>query len=100
MELRSHIETLELACAKLEYSEDGINEIKKCLPIINADIGWMLELAKNVNNDFEINEQFVFQVLKDIIYGIENKDGVYLLDAVRYGLLQIYYYADEEMGES
>lgn len=99
MELKSHIEKLELLCTEMENEDEYIDEITNYLSVINGDIEWILECAQSGNNSFTINEQFVFQVLKDIIYGIENRDCVYLLDAVRYGLLQIYYYTDEEMGE-
>ena len=46
---------------------------------------------------FQINNQFLIQVLKDTLYGIEHEDPVFLQDVLQYGILEIYKYIIDEL---
>lgn len=97
MELQTHIERVEQICNLIEHGEEYIEELTGYLAALNELMGTILAYAQNREIPFTINEQFVLQVLKDIIYGIEHKDSVFLLDVLRYGLLEIYAYTANEL---
>lgn len=97
MDLQIHIERVEHICNLIEQGEEYIEELTGYLTALNELIGAVLACAQNQETPFTINEQFVLQVLKDIIYGIEHKDSVFLLDVLRYGLLEIYDYTANEL---
>lgn len=94
-ELQTHIEQVNDICALIDGGGEYLNKVISYLPQINKIISIILDY-------FEINEQFVNQVLVDIIYGVEHVDEVILRDTLRYGLLEIYNYVNDEClsGES
>lgn len=77
---------------KLETGESYMDDLKQYLPIINETITCILQEAK-----ISLNENFIVQVLHDLIDGIERRDDVILLDTLQYGWLQILSYVDEEI---
>lgn len=99
MTLQEHIEQVNNICARIENDEEYMGDLTGYLPALNQMMQKILEVVQNSEIPFDINEQFVLQVLEDIVYGIEHSDAVILLDVLRYGLLEIYYYiADEWQG--
>ena len=97
MQLKESIRKIKNICTLIEDEKEYIYELKANISKIQENICLILSYAQEGQHAFEINEEFVLQVLKDIVYGIEHQDAVFLLDALRYGLLQIYYYAAGEL---
>jgi len=95
--LQQHIDTVELIGNKIENGEAYMADMKAYLPDLNQMITTIFELVQNPQIQLSINPQFVLQVLNDIIYGIETEDSVFLLDVLRYGLLEVYYYTGTEL---
>lgn len=86
--LLTNIKEVKEICLLIDKGEDYKGRIHLFLSNINETISWIL--TKNL-----INQQFVIQVLKDIVYAVEYEDTVILKDTLRYGLLEIYYYVNE-----
>lgn len=97
VEFRLQMDKVEHICRLIEDEKDYLGELTEYLPELNQTIGFMLECAGNPKIPFMINEELLIRVLKDILYGIEQQDTVFLLDALRYGLLEIYQYGKEEL---
>ena len=97
MELQEQIKKVEHICELIENGDAYTDELVKYFGEINNSLSAILTYAQDGTNDFTINEQFILQVLKDILYGEEHKDSVFLLDTLRHGLLEIYQYALERM---
>ena len=95
MNLQLQIETVEGICRLIESEKEYMKELTGYLPVLNQTISFILECAGNPETPFMINEEFVLQVLKDILYGMEHQDSVFLLDVLRHGLLEIFYYGKE-----
>ena len=93
--LQSQIETAEQIGNKIENGEEYMEEIRGYLPSLEQTVTSIFTLTQN--SGLEISAEFVVQVLNDILYGIEHRDSVFLLDVLRYGLLEIYYYLAEEL---
>lgn len=94
--LHEHISIVEQICEKIEDHRPYQEELRGYLVPLQQLIQIILGFANNSLVSVAVNEEFVVQVLNDIIYGIEHEDDVFLLDVLRYGLLEIYYYIDEE----
>lgn len=97
VELQHQKERVEAIAAKIEQGQPYMDELKSYLPTLNQTIRTLFEVNQNTANPFEIDQNFVLQVLNDIIYGIEKEDSVCLADVLRYGLLEIYDYAETEL---
>lgn len=95
--LQSQIETAKQIGNKIENGDAYMEEIRAFLPQLNRMIIAIFEMLQNPESALELNPDFVTQVLNDILYGIENCDSVFLLDVLRYGLLEIYYYIGTEL---
>lgn len=93
-QLQQHIDAVEKIGDKIETGENYIEEIKCYLPSLNQIITEIFQMTGVLP---ELNQEFVVQVLNDILYGIEYRDSVYLLDVLRYGLLEIYNYIKTEL---
>lgn len=96
-DLRTHIGRVNEICCLIENEEEYNGALSEYLPALNQTISELLAYAQNVETSFTINEQFVIQVLKDVLYGMEHQDSVILLDALRYGLLEVYRYGIDEL---
>lgn len=97
MELQAQIDKVDTICQLIEDEKEYLGELTGYLTEVNQVINFMLECAKDPEIPFIINEKLLLQVLKDILYGIEQQDTVFLLDVLRYGLLEIYRYGKEEL---
>lgn len=97
--LRSQIETAEEIGNKIENGEEYMEDIRDYLPSLNQMLTSIFQIAQKSDSVLEINVEFVLQVLNDILYGMEHRDSVFLLDVLRYGLLEIYYYIESEIQE-
>lgn len=95
--LQEQIERVELIAKKIESNEAYMEELKGYLPMLNQTILTLFDVIQNCTIPIEINSEFVLQVLNDILYGIEQEDSVYLLDVLRYGLIEIYVYIGMEL---
>ncbi len=98
--LRSQIETTESICDKIEKGGEYMEDIKAYLPSLKEGVAAILQAAGNPDAGLQISAEYVMQVLQDILDGMERGDSVFLLDAMRYGLLEIYYYAADELEEA
>lgn len=95
--LQSQIETAEEIGNKIENGENYMEEIRGFLPQLKQLITELFQVIQIPDSTLEIDSGFVMQVLNDILYGIENQDSVFLLDVLRYGLLELYYYIGTEL---
>lgn len=95
MDLQLQIERAERICRLVENEEEYMGELTGWLPALNDTLKFILEGAGNSESSFAIDGEYVIQVLKDILYGMENQDSFFLLDVLRYGLLEIFSYARE-----
>lgn len=95
--LQSQIETAEQIANKIENGEEYMEAVREYLPALNQTVTSIFQIAQEPDSALEINVDFVLQVLNDILYGIEHQDSVFLLDVLRYGLLEIYYYIGTEL---
>lgn len=91
-DLQLQIEKLDQICVLIENEEAYAAVLNGYLPELNQTIHYILDCSQDATKPFTINEQFVVQVLEDILYGMEHQDSVILLDAIRYGLMEIYSY--------
>lgn len=95
--LQSQIETAEEIGNKIENGEEYMEDVRAYLPSLNQMLTSIFQMAQGPEPVLEISPEFVVQVLNDILYGIEHQDSVFLLDAMRYGLSEIYGYLSEEL---
>jgi hypothetical protein len=97
VELQKEMHDIEQIGIKIEKSENYMGELRAYLPAVNQRVQAIFALSDDPETGFKINREFVLQVLGDLIYGIENDDKVFLLDVLRYGLLEIYYFVSAEL---
>lgn len=90
--LGRHMNQIDLICDRIEKRIEYLGELRMLLPQINQTVTAILSLQEESPELLVLNQEFVLQVLKDLVYGIEQEDDVYLLDTLRYGLLTIYGY--------
>lgn len=95
--LGQQIEMVEELGDRIEQGEACMDQVRNYLPSLNQMITMIFDLQKTPGCTLEMSREFVFQVLNDIIYGIENEDYVFLLDVLRYGLLEIFDYIAMEL---
>lgn len=99
-ELQIQSELVEELAGKAESGEAYLEELKSYLPVLNQTIVQLFEIIREPRNNIDISQDFVLQVLNDIIYGIEKEDSVCLADVLRYGLVEVFnYIAIELQGE-
>lgn len=82
---------------KIENHEAYIEDIREYLPSLNQMIMSLFTAIQESRLRMELNQDFIVQVLNDVLYGIENEDSVFLLDVLRYGLLEVYEYIGSEL---
>ena len=97
MFLQQHIEVVQKIGDKIENGETYIGELREYMPSLKQMITTIFELTQIPEISLSINTEFVIQVLNDIIYGMEQEDTVFLLDVLRYGLLEVYYFVASEL---
>lgn len=97
MDLQLQIETVKDICLLVEKEEEYQGKLTGYFPVLTKTIEDILSCAHNPETFFDINEQFVLQVLNDILYGMEHQDSVFLLDVLRYGLLEIFRYGKDNL---
>lgn len=95
--LLQNINTVKGIGDKIENHEAYIEDIKEYLPSLNQMIMSLFTAIQESKLCVELNQDFIVQVLNDILYGIENEDSVFLLDVLRYGLLELYEYIGSEL---
>lgn len=95
--LQQHIDVVGKIADQMENGENYFNELQGYLSPLNQMITEIFELMNNPQIQLEVNRDFILQVLNDIAYGMEQEDRVFLLDVLRYGLLEIYYYIGTEL---
>lgn len=95
--LRKNIELVEKIGDKIENRNPYMEDLREYLPFLNQIITTIVGLIQEPEISLELNQGFILQVLNDILYGIENEDSVFLLDVLRYGLLEIYHYVETEL---
>lgn len=90
-------ESIVELCDRMERGDACVEQVRSFLPSLNQTITMIYDPQQAELQTLELNHEFVFQVLNDIIYGVENEDYVFLLDVLRYGLLEIYDYIAMEL---
>ena len=95
--LQQHIGVVEGIGDKVERGEYYMEDVRQYLPSLNQIMTVILQMTQEPEVSLELDQGFVMQVLNDILYGIEQADSVFLLDVLRYGLLEIYYYIITEL---
>ncbi|EOT23610.1 hypothetical protein VSQ32_15365 [Lachnospiraceae bacterium KK002] len=95
--LGKNIELVEKISCKIESGEPYMESLRIYLPSLNQMVTTIINMVQVPEISLELNQAFVLQVLQDILYGIENEDSVFLLDVLRYGLLEIYHYVETEL---
>lgn len=96
-DLLTQMDRLDKICDLIENEGEYTSILKEYLPVLNQTIHYILLCSQDPTISFDINEQFVVQVLEDILYGMEHQDSVILLDTIRYGLMEIYSYGKDEL---
>lgn len=97
VDLQLQMNKLDEICTLIESDEEYAAVLNGYLPELNQVIHYILCYSQDSTNSFTINEQFVIQVLEDVLYGMEHQDSVILLDTIRYGLMEIYSYGKDEL---
>lgn len=97
IEWMGQIEKVESVCSLIENEQEYMGELTEYLPVLNETIQYLLTCSRNPDIPLMIDGQFVLQLLKDILYGMEQQDSVFLLDALRYGLLELYSYSRDNL---
>ena len=95
--LQEQTQIVEQISIQIENGENYLEELKGYLPLLNQLIILLFEKIADPQIDLDVNQDFILQVLNDIIYGIEQEDTVYLLDVLRYGLLELFDYIMAEL---
>ncbi|MEY8517265.1 hypothetical protein AALC25_10135 [Lachnospiraceae bacterium 29-84] len=91
-ELHQNIEMVESIVNKIEGGDAYMADLRGYLPLLN-------QLSLSIFEEkyaVEVEKVFFLQILDDVVSGIENEDSVLLLDVLRYGLLEVYYYMATE----
>lgn len=100
-QIKLHIENICKITEKIENRQDYMEDLKEYIPHMNQIIPKIINLSTDSRSNLDLNNEFVLQVLKDILYGVENEDSVFLQDVLQNGLLEIYKYIITELeGES
>lgn len=95
--LKKNIELVEKIGDKIENRNPYMEDLREYLPFLNQMITTIARLIQEPEISLELNQGFILQVLNDILYGMEHEDSVFLLDVLRYGLLEIYHYVETEL---
>lgn len=95
--LAKHEEIVEQLAVMIEEHTSYQSELKQYLPSLTQLIQTILQIGNGSQFSLELNQEFVLQILSDIVYGIEHEDDVFLLDVLRYGLLELYDYIGTEL---
>lgn len=96
-DLYQNIEKLQNIIDEIKNNQPYIEDLKQYLPSMNQIIQIIFSMAEDNKVQLQINNQFVIQVLKDTLYGIEHEDSVFLQDVLQYGVLEIYKYITDEL---
>lgn len=82
------ITKIEQACQRMKKRENYMQEMPECVSAINDAMMLLL-------NEKNCNQEQILTLLEDIMYGMSQRDDVFLLDVLRFGLmpgLQEYYH--------
>lgn len=93
--LNQHIELVDTIGNKIEAGDPYMDDMRAYVPSLSQMITTIGQLAEE--GALQLSQEFVAQVLNDILYGMEQEDSVFLLDVLRYGLLEIYDYLRAEL---
>lgn len=96
-QLQQHMNVVESIGDKIENGEEYMGDIQAYLPLLNQILTDVFQMAQDPGSLLELDQEFIVQVLNDILYGMENRDSVFLLDVLRYGLINIYVYIQAEL---
>lgn len=97
IELKKQKEKIQEIADRIENQESYMGEMKEFLPELNRTITALFGMIQDSTLQIEINQNFVLQVLNDVLYGIEHEDSVFLEDVLRYGLIEVYDYIEIEI---
>lgn len=87
--LAETIDKLETLEEKLENNIDYKDDLVSCINAVNDTIGMLFRLfTDDIAAQVGFKKEYIIQILKDWMDGIENNDRVLLLDTMRYGLIE------------
>lgn len=87
--LTETIEKLETLEEKLENNIDYKDDLVNCINAVNDTVGMLFRLfTDDIAAQVGFKKEYIIQILKDWMDGIENNDRVLLLDTMRYGLIE------------
>lgn len=95
--LELNVNTVQCICDKIESHEAYLEDIRAYLPSLNELIMSVFTAIQESKIHIELSQEFMIRVLNDVLYGMEHADSVFLLDVLRYGLLEIYFYIASEL---
>lgn len=95
--LQKHEKQVMQISEKIENGECYLDDLREYLPMLNQMMLSIFAQMDDPQVQLDLNKEFILQVLNDIVYGIEQEDDVYLLDVLRYGLLEVYAYVGAEL---
>lgn len=96
-QLQEHTRAVEEIGNRIECGENYMEEVRSYLPSLNQIVTEIFQMKQEPGIFPDLNPEFVIQVLNDILYGMEHEDAVFLLDVLRYGLMEIYNYIETEL---
>ena len=95
-ELHVQCKTAEDLADKIEREEVYMDGLKAYLPSLTQTVSKLFAMMQN-GAAIDLSQDFVLQVLNDIVYGIEHEDAVCRADVLRYGLVELFDYVTSEL---
>lgn len=77
--LNSAIVALDEVCKKVIQKENYMEDMPKCIEIVNGAVTMLM-------TEEGYNQEYILQLLEDVMYGMSQQDEVFLLDVLRFGL--------------
>lgn len=90
--LQWHKTCVKSIIEKIEHEKEFEYELNRYLPDLSHMVKEIFSYIENGRLNIEIDMNFLLNVLQDVVYGVEQKDTVFLLDVLKYGLLEIFDY--------
>jgi len=77
--LEKAIESLDEVCKKIIEKNSYLEQMPFCISTVNEAVTMLMKEKK-------INQEYLLQLLEDMMYGMSQQDEVFLLDVLRFGL--------------
>lgn len=77
--LKEAITVLDDICEKMIQKENYQEKMSDCIQAVNGAVIMIMEEQNS-------NQEYILQLLEDMMYGMSQQDEVFLLDVLRFGL--------------